>query len=179
MKTCEQCGNPVTDEVYVCPYCDGHDLQVAQGALVVRHIDLGHAGLSVAEARETLRDAIDVASYRGEDVLVVVHGYGSSGTGGHIRSMVRSEAHRALSEREPTVLAIQEVEPHGFNAGGVQRAGVDGPAKNAGAERRKRNPNHTPLLGRLKGRTTGDTAAPVSEAVIELDLEGPPASSNA
>ena len=99
MKTCEQCGNPVTDEVYVCPYCDGHDLQVGQGALVVRRIDLGHAGLSVAEARETLRDAIDVASYRGEDVLVVVHGYGSSGTGGHIRSMVRSEAHRALSER--------------------------------------------------------------------------------
>jgi len=99
MKTCEQCGNPVTDEVYVCPSCDGHDLQVAPGALVVRRIDLGHAGLSVAEARETLRDAIDVASYRGEDVLVVVHGYGSSGTGGYIRSMVRSEAHRALSER--------------------------------------------------------------------------------
>ena len=62
----------------------------------MRRIDLGHAGLSVAEARETLRDAINVASYRGEDVLVVVHGYGSSGTGGYIRSMVRSEAHRAL-----------------------------------------------------------------------------------
>jgi hypothetical protein len=66
------------------------------GALAVKRIDLGHAGLTVNEAHQRLSDAINVASYKGEDVLVVVHGYGSSGTGGRILSMVRSEANRAL-----------------------------------------------------------------------------------
>ncbi len=99
MKTCEQCGNPVPDAAYVCPYCQGHDMDVPRGALVVRRIDLGHVGLSVQEAREQLQDAIAVASFRGEDVLVVVHGYGSTGVGGHIRSIVRSEAKRATAER--------------------------------------------------------------------------------
>lgn len=96
MKTCEQCGNPVPAEAYLCPYCGGHDLDVPSGALVVRRLDLGHEGLTVHEARERLSDAINVASYKGEDVLVVVHGYGSSGTGGRIRSMVRAEATQAV-----------------------------------------------------------------------------------
>jgi len=64
----------------------------------VRTLDLGHAGLTITEARDRLDDAINVASFRGDDVLVVVHGYGSSGTGGRIRSMVRAQASRALSD---------------------------------------------------------------------------------
>ncbi|MDA0684703.1 MAG: Smr/MutS family protein [Bacteroidetes bacterium] len=97
MKTCDQCGNPVPAEAYLCPFCGGHELEVPSGALVVSRLDLGHTGLTMAEARERLSDAINVASYKGEDVLIVVHGYGSSGTGGHIRSMVRAEATRALN----------------------------------------------------------------------------------
>ena len=69
MKTCEQCGNPVPDAAYVCPYCQGHDMDVPRGALVVRRIDLGHVGLSVQEAREQLQDAIAVASFRGKMFL--------------------------------------------------------------------------------------------------------------
>ena len=97
MKTCDQCGNPVPAEAYICPYCGGHELDLPSGSLVVRKVDLGHTGLSVTEARHRLNDAINVASYRGEDVLVIVHGYGSSGMGGRILSMVRSEASRAQS----------------------------------------------------------------------------------
>jgi hypothetical protein len=95
MKTCSQCGNPVPTEAYLCPYCGGHELDVPSGALVVKRLDLGHEGQTVHEARERLSDAINIASYRGEDVLVVVHGYGSSGTGGRILSMVRAEASQA------------------------------------------------------------------------------------
>lgn len=95
MKTCDQCGNPVSAELYICPYCGGQELDVPSGQLVERTLDLGHAGLTTQEARHRLSDAINMAAYKGEDVLCVIHGYGSTGEGGRIASMVRTEATRA------------------------------------------------------------------------------------
>ena len=97
MKTCDQCGNPVSPELFICPYCGGQSLDVPSGSISVRTLDLGHAGPTVTEARERLKDAVLVAGNRGDKVLVVVHGYGSSGVGGRIASLVRSEAAKSLS----------------------------------------------------------------------------------
>ena len=97
MKTCDQCGNPVSPELFICPYCGGQSLDAPSGSHSVRTLDLGHAGLTVTEARGRLEDAVLVAGNRGDRVLVVVHGYGSSGIGGRIASMVRSEAAKSLS----------------------------------------------------------------------------------
>jgi len=98
MKECEQCGNPVDSDLFICPFCAGHQLAVPSSSLLVRRLDVGHEDdTSVHEARLQIQQAVDSAVFRGEDVVVVIHGYGSSGAGGRIRSMVRSEASRMLA----------------------------------------------------------------------------------
>ena len=91
MKECLQCGNEVSSTEAICPYCGGLELETGEG-LQVHRLDLGHADLDVWTARDRLIDAALMASARGVDVLVVVHGYGSTGTGGAIRAAIRKEA---------------------------------------------------------------------------------------
>lgn len=56
-----------------------------------RRIDIAHAGQTVPEAIEQLRAEIMKAKRAQEEALLVVHGYGSSGTGGAIGSAVARE----------------------------------------------------------------------------------------
>ena len=102
MKECLQCGNEVGASDYFCPYCGGLELEPSKG-LQVHRLDLGHADLDVWTARNRLIDAALLASARGVDVLIVVHGYGSTGTGGAIRAAIRKEA--ASLERSGSIAA--------------------------------------------------------------------------
>ena len=102
MKECLQCGNEVISAVSICPYCGGLELEAGDGLLVHR-LDLGHADLDVWTARNRLIDAALLASARGVDVLIVIHGYGSTGTGGAIRAAIRKEA--ASRERSGSIAA--------------------------------------------------------------------------
>ena len=49
---------------------------------------------TVEEARQRLREVIDAALVSGIEILKIVHGYGSSGTGGAIRDAVRASLRR-------------------------------------------------------------------------------------
>ena len=53
---------------------------------------------TVEEARRRLLDAIRDARARGVSVLKVIHGYGSSGAGGHLRSALRKSLARRRKE---------------------------------------------------------------------------------
>jgi hypothetical protein len=50
------------------------------------------------EARRRLLDAIRSARARGVPVIKVIHGYGSSGVGGHLRSALRKSLSRRRKE---------------------------------------------------------------------------------
>ena len=52
----------------------------------------------VEEARRRLLDAIKSAKARNVPVLKVIHGYGSSGVGGHLRSALRKSLARRRKE---------------------------------------------------------------------------------
>jgi hypothetical protein len=53
---------------------------------------------TVEVARQRLREVIDEARASGVEILKIVHGYGSSGTGGAIRDAVRASLRRRRKE---------------------------------------------------------------------------------
>ncbi len=53
---------------------------------------------TVEEARRRLLDAIKSARARGVQVVKVIHGYGASGVGGHLRSALRKSLSRRRKE---------------------------------------------------------------------------------
>jgi len=89
MADCEQCGNPTA--AMVCPFCG---FQQSTEALAARrapiHVVNVKQGMPTAhEALDRLLEALNQASVAGADLMLVVHGYGSSGKGGEIRRAVR------------------------------------------------------------------------------------------
>lgn len=89
-ELCLQCGNPVSPDESVCPYCGGYEREVATKS-PIRSIDVGHANMTSSEARRVVQDQVDTLISLGGGTLFIVHGYGSSGVGGEIREAVRSE----------------------------------------------------------------------------------------
>jgi hypothetical protein len=57
----------------------------------MRKVDIAHSGQTVPEAMEQLKDEIRTALRRREKLLLLVHGYGASGTGGVIRASLAAE----------------------------------------------------------------------------------------
>lgn len=92
--TCATCGNPVQAGTPVCPHCGGYErVESTRGSSDVRFrtVDLGHRRLAAAEAVRRLGDEIDRAGLSGTRYLRIVHGHGSTGRGGVIRTAVRAE----------------------------------------------------------------------------------------
>ncbi len=83
MQICDVCGNPFDGAR--CPYCD--TIGIAETKYVT--VNLEHGKPTVADAEQKLTNAIHSARMNGVRILRIVHGYGSSGRGGAIRSMVR------------------------------------------------------------------------------------------
>lgn len=86
---CSTCGNPVEVRESLCPYC-GHVERVYLTPTHMSTVDVGHANMTSREALVTLENALDEAQAQSVRVLLIIHGYGSTGYRGVIRRAVRA-----------------------------------------------------------------------------------------
>ena len=95
MKTCSTCGNEIPDDMSKCRYCDSFQ-QPGQssrrtGGKKIKMINLKKEMPSVDEALGTFSLELNLARSQGVKVLHIIHGYGSSGTGGKIKQAIIQE----------------------------------------------------------------------------------------
>lgn len=92
---CETCGNPFDFGERVCPYCEQPvAVPISSSSRSITPllwtVNL-KAGLpTVDQALQHLDQALDDARHRSIRIVKLIHGYGSTGTGGRIRAAVRS-----------------------------------------------------------------------------------------
>lgn len=80
----------------------------------IRDIMLKEGLPGVEEARKRLAAELDRARQRGDLVLKLIHGYGSSGVGGALRDAVRSSLRRRTKEgRIRAFLAADRIDTQG------------------------------------------------------------------
>lgn len=93
MKTCERCGNDIAPVPARCPFCGSLQQQKRPGAgsrSLVRDINI-EAGLPVVEeGLARLERELLLARHAGVKIVRVIHGWGSSGTGGRLRDACRA-----------------------------------------------------------------------------------------
>lgn len=104
MKLCTTCGNEIEDASWKCPFCE--ELQTPAGKTRGRDV----ATLNLEKGLPAVDEALDkldrdLVSHRqsGIKLVRVIHGWGSSGTGGKIKQAVRkrlSSAARRKAIRE-------------------------------------------------------------------------------
>ena len=83
---CLECGNP-RPLMGHCKHCGSTELPQALTDTVVINLEAG--GPTAEEALERLTQQVRAASEAGIRALIVIHGYGSSGSGGKIKLVVR------------------------------------------------------------------------------------------
>ena len=92
MKPCSTCGNEIPDDEEQCGFCDSKQepgpSSRRTGGKKIKTINIKEEMPSVEEALETLSRELELARSQGVKVLRVIHGYGSSGTGGEIKKAV-------------------------------------------------------------------------------------------
>lgn len=86
---CNQCGNPRELLSPFCPFCGEPSSPNHQTKYKL--INLKEGSPTVAEALTNLDQSIHDSMDIGLKVIVVIHGYGSSGKGGSIKTAVRQE----------------------------------------------------------------------------------------
>lgn len=107
MKTvCEVCGNKRDSMSLLCPFCGSKaeiTPQPEKKKFVQKTVNL-EAGRPVVElALKRMHDIIEDAKLQGVTVLTLIHGYGSSGKGGVIRTECRKtleymQSHKQVQE---------------------------------------------------------------------------------
>lgn len=107
MKICAVCGNDIPAAMTVCHFCNsaqpgGAAPRAGSGGGVVT-VNLEKGQPTVAQALSRLDMRVAEARVRGTRLLRVVHGWGSSGTGGAIREATRK--HLRLLQRQGAVRA--------------------------------------------------------------------------
>lgn len=90
MKLCHTCGNEITDGLRICPFC-GDTQQSTSGpkrrpALNIATLNLKQGLPTVDEAILKLERELVSLKHSGVGVVRVIHGWGSSGTGGKIKA---------------------------------------------------------------------------------------------
>ena len=88
---CEVCGNDLDPALVRCPFC-GAEREISlqpSPRPTVRTVNLEKGLPTVEQALTRLRQEIVQGRALGYRVLVLIHGYGSSGEGGAIRAEVR------------------------------------------------------------------------------------------
>jgi len=100
-QTCMNCGNEIGAGTVYCPFCDAPQMASVvtprrRGG--VRTVNLKEGLPTLEEALRRLDGGLDAAKRDGVALLRVIHGYGSSGTGGIIRQGVRSRFIRLQRE---------------------------------------------------------------------------------
>ena len=101
MKDCETCGNEIAATAGICRYCGSVQRATPprRPRVKVRTVNMESGRPSVVEGLERLQREIALARQTGVRVLRVIHGWGSSGTGGRLRTACRAYLYRELKAR--------------------------------------------------------------------------------
>ena len=98
MKLCTTCGNEIEDRTWKCPFCEHPQHQSPSRAKRrtrardrVVTVNIKEGGPTVEEALAHLQRELTSCRHLGTRVIRLIHGYGSGGTGGRIRTAVRKE----------------------------------------------------------------------------------------
>jgi len=88
---CEMCGNEIETAVSICPYCRSRQAgdSPRRTNQQFRTVNLEKGMPLVDDAVKRLRQEIESARTQGCRILVLIHGYGSSGEGGAIKQEVQ------------------------------------------------------------------------------------------
>ena len=105
MKPCTTCGNDIADDAWRCQWCGSQQTGAAPRPRRKRPrivtVDLEAGRPTVAQAMRRMESELMAARTLGARVVRLIHGYGSSGTGGRIRtaalSLLRRMQRRGLS----------------------------------------------------------------------------------
>ena len=92
MKTCDFCGNPVKAMAIICPYCAQAFTVLEKKTPIVKKVLILNleAGMPfVKDALEKFDLALKSVSSQNIGSIKIIHGYGSSGTGGKIKIALR------------------------------------------------------------------------------------------
>lgn len=90
---CEVCGNEIDSHMLQCPFCSTkrNPEQSKREGAGYRTVNLEKGMPLVKDALSRLQNEIRTAGLNKERVLVLIHGYGSSGQGGAIKKEVRRQ----------------------------------------------------------------------------------------
>lgn len=88
MKFCNTCGNEINNMQLVCPYCNAKQETTKPKPKKLVTLNLEKGMPIVREAQNILEAEIIKNLRLGIKAIKVIHGWGSSGTGGKIREMV-------------------------------------------------------------------------------------------
>ena len=90
LAVCAVCGNEIDPGVGQCPYCGAERAAIATAGSGIPHreVNLERGLPPVALALDRLDKEIALAGALGTRVLTLIHGYGSSGEGGAIKTAV-------------------------------------------------------------------------------------------
>jgi len=99
---CEVCGNEINSRASQCPFCGATRtlLSPKSEARPYRVINLEKGLPIVRDAMQRLHNEVEASRLLGCRVLVLIHGYGSSGKGGAIRKEVRSRLQYLRDKKE-------------------------------------------------------------------------------
>lgn len=116
MKPCDVCGNDIDAGVAICPFCGSRQRSSgrrggAKRRLITVNLEAGRPVVRDALTRLDLR--LDTARLQDERLVRVVHGYGSSGSGGAIREAVRQHLEELRNRRLVRSLVRGEEYPEG------------------------------------------------------------------
>ncbi len=91
-SVCTVCGNEVDPALARCPFCkqERKPEYAMERSEQFRVVNLERGMPLVDDALKHLRSEFETAKHTGCRVLVLIHGYGSSGKGGAIKDAVRS-----------------------------------------------------------------------------------------
>lgn len=95
LATCAVCGNGVEDGRSQCPYCQAESTVTLprMDSLLHQTINLKKGMPLVQQALDRLEMAIKTGSEQGFKAFTFIHGYGSSGAGGAIKTAVLHQLH--------------------------------------------------------------------------------------
>ncbi len=101
MKDCDTCGNEIPDACMLCQFCGSRQTSAAGRAASprepVRTINVEDGMPTVEQALARLDRELSLARQSGARVIRVIHGWGSSGTGGRLRLACRAFLGRELT----------------------------------------------------------------------------------
>lgn len=93
MDSCARCGNDINPGVAVCPHCQAEQqptpVRNKRPGAEYRVVNLEKNMPTVDHALGLFEQEVSMAPGLGYRVLVLIHGYGSSGRGGSIKKAVR------------------------------------------------------------------------------------------